>query len=362
MSARGRLSWSGRPRLHNQKGDALVTSENYLSYSQIADWLRCRQLWRYNWEQRLRPKIKARQPELGDAVHRMIATWLRIGDVDQGWTDWRNVFLARAGRDLFDEELELVDALEIDAAHTALRAVKFIQETGLTTAIWNGIPMIEQRVSFPLAGWKGFVGVFDWVAQDLSTGMEWLIDWKVRDSFQTQLAEDVSLQMGLYSAAAQLKGRLITGSRTLQIKAGAMKMPTLNQNGSMSRADIRTDWFTYRTALEASGLNPDEYEDMKAKLDAKVFQDWLMSYRSQTELWTLWNEIAIPVSREILSKRRRIVRNMNFFNCVTCPAQELCLASVRGHDTEYIVAREFEREGEDEITKGLIQWRSISRR
>lgn len=338
--------------------NSCLVRDRYLSYSMISDWLRCRHLWHVKYEEGIRPVIKNRQPEIGDAVHRSIAMALRGEDPYKGYISWKDDFLRKAERNLFDEEVAVLDDMETDVVATTERALKFIKATGLTTVTWNGIDMIEQRIVFPLAGWKGFVAIFDWVARD-PEGAVWLIDWKVRKTFQPQLSEDVSLQMMIYQAVCQLQGLRVDGSRTLQIMPGELQAPKVNANGTISRTDIRTDWETYKARVLLAGGDPADYDDMRIKLEAKEFQRWLFQYRSQTEVATAWNEIVMPLSKEVNRKTKVITRNLNFINCMNCDVQTLCLAALRGHDTnlpDYAPVG-----GDDELTEGLQKWRKTRR-
>src|SRR5690606_21135735 len=53
------------------------SKHNFLSYSQIADWLQCRYHWSLRYHRGLHPKVDARPLQLGDAVHECIEYGLK---------------------------------------------------------------------------------------------------------------------------------------------------------------------------------------------------------------------------------------------------------------------------------------------
>jgi len=113
--------------------------------------------------------------------------------VRKGVESWKEQELARD--DLFEEEIEAIHQVGADAEQIAIRALRKLPidewETVMDPA---GIPMIEYHFTIPLKGWGGFHGYIDWVGRHKPTGQIWLVDWKVRGSFQPYEAEEVNLQ------------------------------------------------------------------------------------------------------------------------------------------------------------------------
>ena len=81
-----------------------VTTKPLLSFSQISTYLRCRQGWRYIYQENLAPRVDARPLSLGSAVHMGLATalreyyygWMSVKDcVRKGVKSWEGSWLGR---------------------------------------------------------------------------------------------------------------------------------------------------------------------------------------------------------------------------------------------------------------------------
>src|SRR5690606_16360228 len=113
------------------KGQSIqAATKPLLSFSQISTYLRCRQEWRYVYQENLVPRVDARSLSLGSAVHMGLATALRgyhygqmsVEDgVRKGVEAWREQELAR--EDLFEEEIEAIHQLAAEAEQIAIRTL-----------------------------------------------------------------------------------------------------------------------------------------------------------------------------------------------------------------------------------------------
>src|SRR5690606_19569171 len=158
-----------------------------LSFSQISTYLRCRQEWRYAYQENLASRVDARPLSLGSAVHAGLATALRehhygrmlVEDgVRKGVKFWRERELVRD--DLFEEEIEAIHQVAADAERIAIRTLRELPiDEWETVTDPAGAPMIEYHFTVPLKGWGGFHGYIDWVGRHKPTGQIWLVDWKV---------------------------------------------------------------------------------------------------------------------------------------------------------------------------------------
>ena len=315
-----------------------------LSFSQISTYLRCRQGWWYTYQENLVPRMDARPLSLGSAVHIGLATALRehhygrmlVEDgVRKGVESWKEQELAR--EDLFEEEIEATHQVATDAEQIAIRTLRKLPIDEWETVIDPaGIPMIEYYFTILLKGWGGFHGYIDWVGWHKPTDQIWLVDWKVRKSFQPHEAEEVNLQNAAYQYAIfQVLRKLPVGTITFQISDKPPAKPRLNKDGTMSRALIKTDWETYKAALLEAGLNPDDYLDMAEKLSTVEFFRPVKEYRTLDTVRRVWEGIIEPTAREIRSNKI-VVRNLGHRTCNGCAYRQLCLAELGGGDAEYI--------------------------
>ena len=316
-----------------------------LSFSQISTYLRCRQEWQYVYQGKLAPRMDARPLSLGSAVHIGLATALReyhcgqmsVEDgVRKGTESWKERELARD--DLFEEEIEAIHQVAADAEQIAIRTLRKLPiDEWETVTDPAGIPMIEYYFTIPLKGWGGFHGYIDWVGRHKPTGQIWLVDWKVRKSFQPYEAEEVNLQNAAYQYAIfRILRKPLVGTITFQISDKPPAKPKLNKDGTMSRALIKTDWETYKAALLEAGLSPDDYLDMAEKLSTVEFFRPAKEYRTLDTVRRVWKEVIEPTAREIRRSNKIVVRNLGHRTCNGCAYRQLCLAELGGGDVEYI--------------------------
>lgn len=332
-----------------------------LSVSQVSSWLRCRYEWYLNYEERLVRKDLKWAPALGSAVHAGIAAaLLRKHELDKlglpfnehgilvtavhdGVDGWAERTLALIDQDVVDEELALairdaVDQIVPQAAEIVRRTLQHIKVwEWRTLEDRRGQPMVEYHFEVPLRGWRCFQGYVDWVGVHEPTGHKWLIDWKVRSQFQPDDNEEISLQHAVYQYGLLRATRhFLDGTMTVQIADRVPQQPKLNKDGSMSRALIRTDWETYKAALLAAGLDPNDYLDMQEKLSTIEWVRISQHYRTIAEAQAIWKEVVLPVAAEIRSKRKRIYRTLSPRVCRGCGYKDLCLAELWGEDADYI--------------------------
>lgn len=337
-------------------------TQEMLSYSRTAEWLRCRYRWELHYERKVSPRVDERAPALGSAVHVGIAAALKAHARGESALDQQIALTMAIGshiasyldsHTLFDEEIETTREIGSTATNIGLRAVEWLKLEDWETLCYQGEPLIDRQIVVPLKGWGGFQAYYDWVAFHRPTGLTWLIDHKVRKQFLPMEAEEVSLQMAVYQKTLQLLGiERVAGSRTFQIRSALPQQPSLNKNGTMSRVQITSDWPTYRQALLDNGLNPEDYIEMADKLTTPFF-GWTEAYRSPKEINAIWNNTVVPASREMLYKRRYFPRNMAFLNCQGCWAKRICLEEARGSDIGWIIESEFSRGTESPSEEGI---------
>jgi hypothetical protein len=255
----------------------------------------------------------------------------------------------RGGIELMDEEeLEIIESLRHDAPIIAARTLENMNLTRFRVVAFQGKPMVELSLTAPIFGWDGFHTTLDVVLEEIATGDKWLLDWKVRKQFTPVEAEEVNLQKVCYQHVLRHHGVEVQGTIMFQIKSQAPAIPRLNQNGSMSRARVATDWPTYKAALIANNLNPDDYQsEMEPKLDVEFMRE-TRCYRSAEEVESFWNGIVVPAAREMRKvvmsldvNPGRIFRTMNHYTCNGCWARAFCLGELRGEDLDFLLRTDY---------------------
>jgi hypothetical protein len=337
--------------------------EKPLSYSQIETFLTCRYRWFLQYVLGIRPRVRSRPLEIGDAVHRGIAEFMSGRDPDIGIDAWYADLLRSLVVD--DEGLNLqAHEMYLTAKAVTARAIAGLFELGYWTHTdVDGNPFVERELLLPVVGWPGgFQTKLDLIAVEPSTSAKWVIDFKTRGGYFTdENDEDASLQNAIYHAAALLNGIDVEGTITFQIKSTPPKRPKLNKpkaDGTveMSRAAVACDWQTYEAALVEAGLDPADYQEMRTKLDSVEFVKPVFNRRSHQTIENIWNAVVEPAAysmagmyRQYLEmglpgERRNMHRHLSPRVCNGCGVQKVCFGDLKGYDVPGILALEFEHD------------------
>jgi hypothetical protein len=331
-----------------------------LNYSQIAEWTNCRYRYDLSTRRKIHSRAVIRPLEMGsaipvgmDAAMRELArapfgkatgtVWSRIEKMSskaiKKWAvEQRNI---RGDIQVMDDgEVMTMDEIEKHAPQIVMRAMRFINpDRWRTILIGDDMPATELGIMIPFPGWGGFHATVDWVAEDLLHGGVWLWDYKFRKQFTPEEAEETNLQMLIYQKLLfEAYGVEVVGSNMFQGKSRIPATPRVNKNGTISRADVATDWETYAAFVTEMGQDPNDYLDMKEKLDHEFFR-MTPAYRSMDEVNSAWDNIVIPTGYDILQNRNdNVFRHFSFMNCTHCWAKRFCMTELRGEDTEFLLS------------------------
>jgi hypothetical protein len=265
------------------------------------------------------------------------------------------------------EELARCPSVEIDGEDGGLIelgdlaiaiALRAIDSAGIDSGRWKvleigGAPLIEHKLGVDTASGVPFIAIIDLCAIDTETGLAWLIDWKVRDKFTDEEAEQYNAQMCIYQHMLAMQGIQVAGTCTWQIRNRVPAVPKMLKNGTaLSRGAIATDWQTYRDAITSNGLNPHDYADMEAKL--KPFDRPVFTHRSAAMCEGVWSQTmrqhdTMALNNTLQMSACQPHRNLSSFTCARCEFREPCLAGLegkRGDPEEYDITTP-ESRGED---------------
>jgi len=349
------------------------TARQMLSYSRCASFLACRKAYYYSYVEGIVPRIDAPQLRRGTLVDRgmcagieaerdgagpvecQLAAADKIAELGKEWLASEVVqsYAELAGPHVLEEAAEL-------AAESQLIAVRALEFLGIGEGRWATLALPGIDGGPPQFGCQARVvmdtgsaslttpnyhGHIDWVARDLETGHVWLVDFKTRKNIQGAESLDYDYQLPSYIVALRQMGVEIHGAAHLQIRAKCPEVPELLKARAkapvkMSRKQITTDWATYRTALLAHNLDPNDYLDVRDKL--KPFDVLTTIYRAPEELENIRRELnatghAIGAFGLMLDTHYAVApRRLHVMQCRTCNYQDLCLAELRGHDAEHV--------------------------
>lgn len=324
-----------------------------LSFTQMTDFLTCRHRWYLRYVLGIRPKVRSLPMELGDGVHRAIAEFLSGGEAEDGLQAW----LADLNRSLpYDDDAANKQIADLYATAQAVTERAMLGLEDLNYWVTNdpqGVAYVERDLMIPLPSWPGgFVVKLDAVLFDPLNELNWICDFKTRNYFTSEDDEWSNLQNALYQAGAMLAGIEPTGTLTFQIKSAAPKQPKRNASGDMSRAAVACDWKTYEAAVIAAGLDPNDYLDMKAKLEDKEFVKVIAVRRSPETLERIWNDIVEPIADQMMQalelfERRRpeaernVPRYLSPRTCNYCGVRPICHGTLKGHGVATLLQTDF---------------------
>lgn len=268
---------------------------NYLSYSKMMNWLKCRRSYDFKYHQGLTPKPSEISLETWERFTRGILIHggceaAFLGDsITSGVAKAKQNVISR-GVDA--EKLALLDALCLSAVKVASDAMDYFKPADWDPVIFNGNPLVEGQLIVPVSGFDGYQGYVDLVAREKSSGMIFVIDYKTRERFE-DFGDDVfNMQFATYQYMLKYHNIDCAGSILFEMKPEVPKSP-------------RTERF--RT--------------IKTKRSDEYIQN----------VWDWVDQIAKTMASE-----RNMYPSMYSFNCKSCPYKTICQGEMQGDDTDYI--------------------------
>lgn len=329
-----------------------------VNLSQLIDWARCRYRWHLSNRRLIRRRAVHAPIDLGSAGHRCMAEAIRMywalgcpghlskadkrriqAAMRSGVIAFTEEWIGDHGAPTTDEAKQEWATLMDTAQRLALGALIELDLTRWKIVEWHQGPLIEQKLSIPFLKGVPFYGTEDVVWKDRSEGGTWVADWKFRQAMQPVEQEEVDLQLPAYQYMLARLGIATTGSIKFQIKAELPKQPTLNKDGSMSKARIATTWPVYVRALQDAGLDVNDYREMQQKLDVPFYRlDKL--YRNDFYVNRIWDDVITPLGK-LWKKSRSYFRTMHAMNCRGCWAWDFCLGELKGEDMQFLLDTQY---------------------
>lgn len=302
--------------------------------SRLKTFNRCPKQYEYKYIELLEPKKKVRPLFMGSWVHACLETYYTQGDWKIGHAEYVKVWDS-----LFEEERLALQTRGRTVGPPMPDLVSRIMRSYLWYYRDDGWKpkYVEQVLDVPtplvVHGKQfRFKGRLDLVVED-DEGLNWLVDHKTASTIpQPNSFHAMDPQLMLYPWAAKIQyGIDIAGVIYNYVRSRPPSIPKLNQDGSISRRKIVTDYPTLFRFLRANHKNPNDYAHILRPMQRK--SEFLRRYRLPRE-----NVVTKSILLDTLSIIKRIEETKRFTrtitrDCVRCPYHDLCRAELNGFDT-----------------------------
>lgn len=346
-----------------------------VSYSALDTYQRCPYKYHLAYNERLtRGEVEVSPATMGVAIHAGLSYGLLLYHMgnytmtfEELYEHLEDFYSLWAEQNVPDEKNELDEYGDVQVLRSHIDDFYFMVEesrqivyrtfvhldvpNNWRTVELDGVPLIEYRGEVPLTFTNddniNLVFVIDWVAQDIHTGLQYVVDWKSRRNFQEDetetliSGEDFNTQITLYQGALWKLGIKTHGTITYQIAPYVPKIPVRLQNSvRFSKSNIKTDWDTYAETLIQGGENPHDeyYADMKEKLGNMKWWQPVTIFRTPEEIANRWQTAkkwALRIHTDGIHPKTESVM------CRFCPYNQICIAEDRGFDTDIIKRMEY---------------------
>jgi hypothetical protein len=292
-----------------------------LSHSQMGTFDKCRQQYGYKYLKGLKPLAKDIHIDSWERLNRgvLIHAGMESGflgeTVEKGVTETAGGI--RADNVLSEAQRALLDVLVMDSVAVATDALAWLPASDWEPVMHAGKPMVEAKLELPLAPWKyGWVGYADLVAKHKPTGRVFVIDYKTRERFEADGADQFNAQFALYQHALQRMGVRCDGSLLFEIKS---------QPPKRAPRVVRDD---------VGGV-----DGVRISVDGRFRTT--PTLRSAAFLEALWKDTERKAQAIAKLRPADIFRNMSSFSCGFCDFKQLCMAEANGEDVDDILRENF---------------------
>jgi PD-(D/E)XK nuclease superfamily protein len=298
-----------------------------VSHSRVKTWNRCHKQYEYKYVEKLRPKKKNRNLELGSWVHELLMLW-RDGE---DWKSRHKEFTAEF-MDYFEEEREDLGDLPNDV----MRIMRsYVRQYGIKDRKDFVVIDTELDEIITLPSGLEINVVIDLIVEDRRGGL-WGWDYKTRTQFDPKDLILLDPQYSIYYKAMEVMGyNKMMGFVVDEIRKKAPTVPKSLARGGLSRAkNIDTDVWTYMAAIREHGYNPDHYADILSHIATNQRERFFRrTYlpKDPPVLKRITREV-IQASREM--QNTKIYTRSVDKSCVWgCDYRDLCIVDLHGGDS-----------------------------
>lgn len=319
-----------------------------ISHSQIAQWQKCQQAYKYSYVDFLESKTIQDHFVIGTLIHAGLEAYFLGKDYV--------TFIEKASTAACEKTPDFTRNIKSHKENAIAKLEMFKEwfKIGDWEVLFHGgSPMVEYRFDKEIDGIR-FTGQFDLVARHKRSDRVFVFDHKTRSKFKNEEQEHFNLQFIIYQKVLAEMGIQCAGTAILQVKSDEFDTPKINKDGSLSKAKISTTWERYQAHLKEHGLDDFDYEEMKDKLGSIEWFNILKIYRSPLTIDKVFKDVIVPTVHEIIRAKNenKFVRNLQPFSCGFCQYQPICHGELEGHDIENLVSLHYKKKGKVEVNDG----------
>lgn len=284
----------------------------------------------YKYGLKLRPKKKGIALRRGSIIHECIEAY----DSGRSWRKPYRNFAKQFYEETFKEEI--VEMGDIP------RMVEELMENYQALYENDGLIYLGNELHFELPLMPGVVieGYLDALVED-EKGAIWPKETKTYKRNPDYDFLLLNTQSALYTWAVTEMGYSPKGTLWDIIRAKEPGRPQFLKDGKVSKRGIDSTPYTVKKALREMGQNPDDYEDLLAKVS---YEDYFRRYPvrvNSTVVKGIMDDFK-STAREIMKFGGKL-RDRNLGKgCAWCDYKPLCQADLMGLDTEFIQKKQFE--------------------
>lgn len=299
-----------------------------VSISKIRLARRCMKAFDYKYNQKLSRKRKAVPLLKGSILHDFLnarAKGASIGEVTSKYNEQY--------RRLFQEERELYGTIVDDMLRVYEAYCRHYDEE-----TWKYLAS-EHEVEYEIADGIVFVGYIDKVIID-KQDRRFSVDHKTSRSLPNEETQFSDLQQLMYVYVYNKLNpkKLLDGVIWDYLRSKPPTIPEVLKNGSLSKRQIDTDYWTYVKAIRQAGLKTSDYTDILESLrvqQSPFFKRVVLPSPPESMISSVLDDI-IATAKMIRGLRHVYqVRNLSR-DCAQCEFYNLCQAELRGHDAAFI--------------------------
>ena len=341
-------------------GDSTVTLN--LSYSGATTWRECQQRYWYNYEDKIKPKIKsAPAPKLGNWLHSYLERYyqaVKRGIDSLEGHEYALDFTIKQ----YEPELKAMVALSLGLGQEELAkefddisargidiAKRYYIARGMKDAEQYEVLFVELRLNTQADEDIRAPGIADLVVRDLDRGVLQMWDHKSTGTVPGAGTHILDMQEVLYAAMLHENKNIQVDELVWNyLRTKSPTVPNVLQKGGLSKAqNIDTDAPTYMQAIVDNNLLPDDYTEVFSRLAGKEQSVFYPRHRIPLlpDSETIIIGDFVRTGHEIL----RAKSDDNFIpiknlgrNCNWCAYNKICTAVVTGGDVDDIIRRNFE--------------------
>ena len=284
----------------------------------------------YKYGLKLRPKKKGIALRRGSIIHECIEAY----DSGRSWRKPYKAFAKQFYEETFKEEI--VEMGDIP------RMVEELMENYQALYENDGLIYLGNELHFELPLMPGVVieGYLDALVED-EKGAIWPKETKTYKRNPDYDFLLLNTQSALYTWAVTEMGYSPKGTLWDIIRAKEPGRPQFLKDGKVSKRGIDSTPYTVKKALREMGQNPEDYEDLLAKVS---YEDYCRRYPvrvNPTVVKGIMDDFK-STAREIMKSGDKL-RDRNLGKgCAWCDYKPLCQADLMGLDTEFIQKKQFE--------------------